>query len=52
MKNNLFEQAMDLYAWFFLQGWFMPYYVIGKQDEWKGWVGSSLNGWKSYTICR
>lgn len=52
MKNNPFEEAMNLYAWFWLQGWFMPYYVIGKQDEWKDWVGSSLNGWKHYSICR
>jgi hypothetical protein len=51
-KNNPAEQIMDMYVWFWLQGWFMPYYVIGKQDEWKDWVGSSLNGWKHFNICK
>ena len=46
--NNL----MDMYAWFWLQAWFMPHYVIGKQDEWKDWVGSSLNGWRVGNICK
>lgn len=56
MKNNPIEQyagnLMDLYVWFWLQGWFMPHYVIGKQDEWKDWVGCSLNGWKHFNICK
>jgi len=52
MRNNPVEQTMDLYAWFWLQAWFMPYYVISKQEEWKDWVGTSLNGWKAYSICR
>jgi hypothetical protein len=43
---------MDLYAWMFVQAWFMPHYMIGKQDEWKQWVGSSLNGWKTGNICK
>jgi hypothetical protein len=54
-KNNPIDQfnvMFDLYVWFFLQTWYMPNYVIGKQDEWKDWVGSSLNGWKSFNICK
>jgi hypothetical protein len=46
------NNVMDMYAWMFVQAWFMPYYVIGKQDEWKQWVGSSLNGWKTGNICK
>jgi hypothetical protein len=55
MKNNPFlfvDNAMDLYTWFWIQAWFSPYYVIGKQDEWKDWVGSSLDGWHHYSICK
>jgi hypothetical protein len=55
MKNNPLDYAgdvMDLYTWFWIQGWFMPYYILGKQDTWKEWVGSSLNGWKVGNICR
>lgn len=48
----LANDVMDLYAWFWLQAWFMPHYVIGKQDDWKDWVGSSLNGWKHFNICK
>jgi hypothetical protein len=51
-KNNTVEHMLDLYAWFWLQAWFMPHYIIGKQDTWKEWVGSSLNGWKVGNICR
>ena len=55
MKNNPFDFAgdvMDLYVWFWLQGWFMPHYIIGKQDEWKKWSNVSLNGVKAWSICR
>jgi hypothetical protein len=55
MRNdfyNLPNEVMDLYAWFWLQAWFMPHYIIGKQDNWKDWTNSSLNGWKSFSICR
>lgn len=55
MKNNPVDYAgnvMDLYVWFWLQGWFMPFYVIGKQDEWKDWVGSTLNGWRVSNLCK
>jgi hypothetical protein len=50
----LTNDIIDLYVWFLVQGWFMPHYVIGKQDEWKEWVGSSTNGWgpNSFSICR
>ena len=46
------NNSMDLYAWFFVQAWFMPYYVIGKQDEWKTWTNTSLNGFKTFNICK
>jgi hypothetical protein len=47
--NNL----MDFYAWMFVQTWFMPYYLIGKQDEWKEYFhGVTLNGIKSSNLCR
>jgi hypothetical protein len=49
---NMYNNVFDLQMWFLLQWHFMPYYAIGKQDEWKQWVGSSLNGWKDYSICR
>ena len=53
MKNNPFETMLDIYSWFWLQAWFMPYYVIGKQDEWKDYFhGVTLNGVKSFNICR
>ena len=52
MKNNSLDQTFDLYVWFGFQIWFMPFYVLGKQDEWKEWVGSSLNGWKVMNICK
>ena len=56
-KNNPFEQhsnnVLDLYAWFWLQAWFMPHYLIGKQDEWKNYFhGVTLNGIKTFNICR
>lgn len=49
MRN---ETIVDLYAWFWLQAWFMPYYVIGKQDQWKEWANSSLNGWRISNMCK
>ena len=55
-KSNPFEHymntTMDMYAWLWLQAWFMPHYVIGKQDEWKDWVGSTLNGWRVSNLCK
>ena len=51
-KSNPIDQLMDMYTWFWIQGWFMPYYIIGKQDEWKDWVGSSLDGWGINSICK
>lgn len=50
--------TVDYYRWFDLQIltalelWFYPYYVLGKQDAWSQWIGSSLNGWKDFNICR
>ena len=52
MKNDRIDDVLDLYVWFWLQAWFMPHYVIGKQDEWKDWVGSSLNGWRVSNLCK
>lgn len=64
MKNNLNPYAsllddqighwFDLGVWFMLQYYYMPHYLIGKQDEWSNWVGSSLNGWgpNAFSICR
>ena len=53
MKNNPFDTILDMYGWFWLQGWFMPYYVIGKQDEWKDYFTSvTLNGLKPINLCR
>ncbi len=55
-KSNPFDdyigQWFDLYVWMMLQYHYMPNYMIGKQDEWKEWVGSSLNGWRHYSICK
>jgi hypothetical protein len=45
------DALMDLYVWFFIQAWFMPHYIISKQDDWKEWVGFSLNGRKAGNIC-
>ena len=52
MRSNPIDRMIDLYAWFWLQAWFMPHYVIGKQDEWKDWVGSTLNGWRVSNLCK
>jgi hypothetical protein len=52
MKNNPLDQFADLYAWMYVQMWFMPYYIIGKQDEWKAWTNSSLNGWRASNLCK
>ena len=46
------NKVMDLYAWMFVQAWFMPYYMIGKQDEWKQWTNVSLNGWRMSNLCK
>jgi hypothetical protein len=46
--NNI----MDLYAWMFVQTWFMPYYMLGKQDEWKKWMITSPNGIWAGNICK
>jgi hypothetical protein len=51
MKNKI-EEALNLQVWFFLQAWFMPYYIIGKQDEWKGWAHTTLNGWRGSNLCK
>ncbi len=55
-KSNPFDdyigQWFDLCIWMMLQYHYMPNYMIGKQDEWKEWVGSSLNGWRHYSICK
>lgn len=50
--NKLLEEILDLPVWFFLQAWYWPYYVIGKQDQWREWMPVSLNGIKSFNICR
>jgi hypothetical protein len=55
MRNNPFDlsnDVMDLYMWFWLQAWFMPHYIIGKQDQWKEWTNSSLNGWRVSNLCK
>ena len=48
---NIWDEQMgryiDLWVWFFLQNHYMPNYIIGKHDEWKDWVGCSLNGLKT-----
>lgn len=46
--NDLF----DFNVWLILQWHYMPAYLIGKQDEWKDWVGSSLNGWRVSNLCK
>ncbi len=46
------EDWLDLQVWFFLQLYYWPHYVIGKQDDWKEWASMSLNGFKSYNICK
>jgi len=53
MRNNtMIDRYFDLCVWFWLQGYFMPFYIIGKQDEWGQWIStSSLNGIKG-NICR
>ena len=47
-------QWFDLGLWFMLQYHYWPHYVIGKQDAWRDWVGSSLNGWgpNTFSICK
>lgn len=46
------EKFLDFQVWLFLQWYYMPHYVIGKQDQWKEWAGSSLNGWRSSNLCK
>lgn len=50
----MIDRYFDLQVWMFLQMWYMPHYVIGKQDEWKDWIGSSLNGWgpNNFSLCK
>ncbi len=52
--NEQVGALFDLGTWFMLQYCYMPHYIIGKQDEWQDWVGSSLNGWgpNKFSICR
>lgn len=45
--NNVF----DFNVWFMLQAYYWPFYALGKQDEWKDWVGSTLNGWRIKSPC-
>ena len=55
MRSNPIELSndlMDLYMWFWLQAWFMPHYIIGKQDQWKDWTNSTLNGWRVSNLCK
>jgi hypothetical protein len=49
---NALDNVFDLQIWFFLQMYYWPYYAIGKQDDWKDWVGSSLNGWRVSNLCK
>lgn len=53
-QEEVISRWFDLGLWFMLQYHFMPNYIIGKQDEWKDWVGVSLNGWKpnNFSICK
>jgi len=51
MKNKI-EEALDLQMWFLLQAYFMPYYIIGKQDEWKTWTNLTLNGARWSNLCK
>lgn len=52
--DDYMNRYFDLYVWFMVQGHFFPHYLIGKQDEWKDWVGSSTNGWgpNAFSICK
>jgi hypothetical protein len=46
--NSIF----DFQVWLFLQWYYMPHYLIGKQDEWKRWTNISLNGILSSNLCK
>lgn len=52
MWDNAMGNWIDLYVWFYLQNYYLPNYIIGKQDEWADWSKTSLNGVKSWSICR
>ena len=47
-----FEKFLDFQVWLFLQYYYMPNYVMGKQDEWKQWATSSLNGFRISNLCK
>jgi len=51
MKNP-WESWFDLQVLFFVDLWFSPYYVLGKQDEWKEWTNTTLNGWCLPNLCK
>jgi len=46
------DALFDFNVWLFLQWYYMPAYMLGKQDEWKEWVGVSLNGWRGSNFCK
>lgn len=54
MWDEQIGKWFDLYVWFILQNHYVPNYIIGKQDEWKEWVGSNLSSWgpNSFSIYR
>jgi hypothetical protein len=47
-----YNNMLDFPVWMFLQWYYMPHYVIGKQDEWKQWANVSLNGWRVSNLCK
>ncbi len=47
-----YDNFLDFHAWLFLQWYYMPYYVLGKQDEWKSWTNTTLNGWRISNLCK
>ena len=51
MKNP-WEAWFDLQVLLFVDLWFHPYYVLGKQDEWKEWTNTTLNGWYFPNLCK
>lgn len=49
---NIPDNIFDFQVWLMLQMYYWPHYLISKQDEWRDWVGFSLNGWRTSNLCK
>jgi hypothetical protein len=47
-----YNKLFDFQVWLFVQWYYMPHYVIGKQDDWQNWTNTTLNGWRVSNLCK